>query len=166
LRKSNNWCLRNEKEIHLHPQFRRGLLDALSPKEVFDVMQLRQQVFVLEQQCLYPDMDAYDLSSVHILMYTADELMGTARILPPGTKYLQASIGRVSVRESHRGNDYGRLLMVNAMKASQELFPGVNIRISAQQRLEPFYQALGFLTVSAPYDEDGIIHIDMVLEVN
>ena len=92
------------------------------------------------------------------------KLVAYARILPPGLKIQEPARGRVLTRESARGSGLGRTLMEKTLEITQQCFPNQNIKISAQEHLERFYQSLGFTTVSEPYDDDGIMHIDMLLE--
>ena len=135
--------------------------DALPSADLYAVLALRQQVFVLEQQCLYQDLDGHDQAAHHLLGWQivdgqcSDEEHGDGkrqlaaylRCLAPGAKYAEMSLGRVLTAPSARA-------------ALQH--PGHATRIGAQHYLERFYQSFGFATVSAPYDEDGIAHIDML----
>lgn len=138
-------------------------LPGLSAPELWEIMHLRQQVFILEQKCLYPDMDAYDTEAWHVLMQDDEKkLIGTARILLPGKKYREASIGRIAVSEKYRGLSIGKTLTRHCIEQCLLIYPQAGIRISAQHRLKNFYQELGFSEVTEPYDEDGILHVDMV----
>ena len=134
--------------------------------DLYEVLYQRQQVFVLEQQCLYPDIDGYDLAAHHLLGWrTADgkrELVAYLRCLAPGAKYEEMSLGRVLTTQAARGGGIGRQLVEQGIRLAEQLHPGQRFRIGAQARLEKFYASLGFQTVTAPYDEDGILHIDMV----
>ncbi|MES2116962.1 MAG: GNAT family N-acetyltransferase [Pseudomonadota bacterium] len=134
--------------------------------DLYAVLYQRQQVFVLEQQCLYPDIDGYDLDAHHLLGWrTVDgkrELAAYLRCLAPGAKYQEMSLGRVLTTEAARGLGIGRQLVERGIQLAEQLHPGHRFRIGAQARLEKFYASLGFETVTAPYDEDGIMHIDMV----
>ena len=126
----------------------------------------RQQVFVLEQTCLYPDIDGYDLDAHHLLGWRdiggRRVLVAYLRCLAPGAKYDEMSLGRILTTNDVRGSGVGRELVAHGIQYAERLHPGHRIRIGAQQRLEKFYQDFGFETVSAPYDEDGILHIDML----
>ena len=130
----------------------------LSGAQLYEVLAQRQQVFILEQTCLYPDIDGYDLDAHHLLCV----LVAYLRCLAPGAKYDEMSLGRILTTNDVRGSGAGRELVAHGLQYAEQLHPGHRIRIGAQQRLKQFYQSLGFETVSAPYDEDGILHIDML----
>jgi len=138
----------------------------LSPFDLYDVLAQRQNVFILEQTCLYPDIDGHDIDAHHLLGWrTVDGkrvLAAYLRVLAPGAKYDEMSLGRVVTTSAARGSGAGRALLEQGIAHAEALHPGHRIRIGAQQYLERFYQGFGFETVSAPYDEDGIMHIDML----
>ena len=138
----------------------------LAVADLYEMLALRQQVFVLEQTCLYPDIDGLDPGAHHLLGWrTVDgkrELAATLRCLAPGAKYDEMSLGRVVTSPSVRGTGLGRELVAQGIACAERLHPGHAIRIGAQAHLETFYAGFGFRTVSAPYDEDGILHIDML----
>ena len=138
----------------------------LAVADLYEMLALRQQVFVLEQTCLYPDIDGLDPDAHHLLGWrTVDgkrELAATLRCLAPGAKYDEMSLGRVVTSPSTRGTGLGRELVAQGIACAEQLHPGHAIRIGAQAHLETFYAGFGFRTVSAPYDEDGILHIDML----
>lgn len=141
--------------------------EQLDTKELFDLLHLRQQVFVLEQHCLYPDIDTTDLSALHLLGYTSaltsiQTLGAYLRVIPPTGESSHYAIGRVVTAPSHRGGGMGKVLMQAGIDAAARMFPESTCKISAQAHLEGFYHSLGFEKISAPYDEDGIMHIDMV----
>ena len=129
-------------------------------------MKLRQQVFCIEQNCLYQDADDRDQDAWHLTVKTPEaELVAYARLMPKGISYQEyASIGRVITTVEYRGTGLGKILMEHAMKHCRNLFPGTSIKISAQSYLEGFYEDLQFKTVGDEYLEDGIPHIAMVLE--
>lgn len=131
--------------------------------ELYALLQLRSEVFVVEQNCVYQDVDGYDQAAMHLMVYKDEELCAYSRLLPPGLKYESASLGRVVTRQSARGDGFGRALMTSALEHSQRLWPEAAITISAQHYLEKFYQSLGFTTESEPYLEDDIPHIRMRL---
>ncbi|MFT3711727.1 MAG: GNAT family N-acetyltransferase [Archangium sp.] len=136
---------------------------SMSGREVHDVMQLRSRVFVVEQNCAYLDADGVDPQCWHALL--RDEkgaLVATARIVPPGVKYVEPAIGRVVSAPEARRTGAGRALMISAIEQTKRLFPGQTIRIGAQRYLEKFYGSLGFVPTGEPYDEDGIPHIEML----
>jgi ElaA protein len=124
-------------------------------------------VFVLEQQCFYNDFDGLDAAAHHLIGWRVTgegtrELVAYLRVLAPGAKYDEMSIGRVLTTEAARGTGAGRELLARGIEYAVQLHPGHRIRIGAQQYLEAFYQSFGFETISAPYDEDGIMHVDML----
>jgi len=133
----------------------------LTPRQVHDLYRLRVEVFVVEQNCVFQDVDGVDPDCFHLLGYSGDDLVAYARLLPAGVKFDEPSIGRVITAPSIRRKGMGRVLMAEAMKRAQELWPRQPIRIGAQARLERFYNEFGFTKSSEPYDEDGILHIEM-----
>lgn len=140
--------------------------DELSTGDLYGILQLRAEIFVVEQDCVYQDVDGFDQQALHVmgqLPGAEHRLVCYTRLLPPGVKYDGASIGRVVTRESARGGGNGKALMVNSIAFCQQHWPGEAITISAQQYLQKFYTELGFETLSRPYDEDGIPHIRMQL---
>lgn len=136
--------------------------DRLSGREVHDVLRLRQRVFIVEQTCPYLDADGVDPDCWHGLATLDGELVATARLVPPGLKFAEPAIGRVVSAPEVRRTGVGRALMLEAITQTKRLFPGQDIRLGAQRYLERFYQSLGFEPVGAPYDEDGIPHIEMI----
>jgi ElaA protein len=133
----------------------------LSTTELYAILQLRAEVFVVEQNCPYPDPDGKDEEALHLMGFEGTELTAYARLLKPGANYMEASIGRVVVGAKHRGKNYGRALMQQAITYTLKEFNTNVIIISAQQYLEKFYKDLGFVTESAMYLEDDIPHIKM-----
>ncbi|MEP7302082.1 MAG: GNAT family N-acetyltransferase [Caldimonas sp.] len=138
--------------------------DALRPLELQKIHAARQRVFALEQQCVYLDADECDERSFHLAAWSAlqREPLAYARLIDPGVKYAEASIGRVVTVGAGRGHGLGRELMVRALAEAARVWPGMAIRISAQTRLERFYAGLGFVAVGLPYLEDGIEHTEML----
>ena len=136
--------------------------DQLSRDELYEILRLRSAVFVVEQQCVYQDVDNFDQAAHHVMGLTGGEITCYARLLAPDTKYRTASIGRVVANRAKRRRGYGKELMSFAIQQCEDLWPGLEITISAQQYLEGFYQQLGFVTASSPYLEDEIAHIKMV----
>ncbi|HET7615176.1 MAG TPA: GNAT family N-acetyltransferase [Gemmatimonadaceae bacterium] len=138
----------------------------LSPEQLYAIVRLREAVFVVEQQCPYPDADGRDPNAWHLLgWYETDgkrDLVAYARVFEPGVRYTEGSIGRIVTAPSVRGTGIGRALMAEGLRRTEILMPGQRIKIAAQQRLVDFYIGFGFTVVSAPYDEDGIMHVDMV----
>ncbi len=135
----------------------------LTNSDLYELLKLRSAVFVVEQDCVFPDMDDCDQKAMHVLLKVADELVAYARLLPAGLKYDGVSIGRVVTAASVRRDGYGKVLMQESIKHCQRLWPESTIKISAQQYLEDFYKGFGFTTESEPYFEDGILHIEMHL---
>lgn len=141
--------------------------DELSPADVYTVLQLRQMVFVVEQSCPYLDADGLDPAAWHLrgLVLTpggAEMLAAYVRVLPPGLKYEEPSIGRVVTHPQQRRTGLGKELMREALRRVALITPGAPVRIGAQRYLERFYGELGFCIASQPYDEDGIPHVEMV----
>jgi ElaA protein len=141
-------------------------LPDLASAELYAALAARQQVFAVEQHCAFQDADGYDLVAWHLLGWTRDDaapsLAAYLRVLDPGSKYAEPSIGRVLTVPPHRRVGLGRVLMVEGLARCAAAWPGRPIRIAAQQRLEAFYASLAFRTVTDPYLEDGIPHVDMV----
>lgn len=136
--------------------------DELSVHEWYDIVVARESVFVLEQTCAFLDADGADPQCHHLIGKVGDEIAAYARIVPPGLKYEEPSIGRVLTTKNFRRGGYGQALMKEAVARCEALYPGANIRIGAQMYLEKFYGGYGFKTVSEPYDEDGILHVIML----
>ncbi len=137
----------------------------LTLEELYDIMVLRQEVFVVEQTCPYLDADGKDQLGFHLMGWheNHDNLLVYARLLPPGVSYKDyASIGRVVSSPSVRGKSYGKRLMEMSVIWCDLLFPGVAIKISAQCYLIRFYESFGFKTIGEEYLEDDIPHIGMV----
>ncbi len=131
-------------------------------------MAARQSVFAVEQRCAFQDADGLDAFAWHLLGWDAGRghaaLAGYLRVIDPGRKYPEPAIGRVLTTAAYRGAGLGRILMREGMARTAQAFPGRAIRIAAQQRLEDFYASLGFRTVSAPFVEDGIAHVEMLYD--
>ena len=133
----------------------------LSTIELFELLRVRQEVFIVEQNCPYLDIDLKDLAAFHLIGSNGDEIAAYLRILPPSVSYLEPSLGRVLTASKYRGTGAGKALLAEALREVEKRFPGSAIRISAQAHLEKFYGASGFEKVSEPYLEDGIPHIEM-----
>jgi ElaA protein len=136
----------------------------LCVEDLYDIMVLRQRVFVVEQDCAYLDCDGHDRRALHLLgrSGTDGSLNAYARLLAPGHKYDEASIGRVVVEPAARRLGLGHALMGEAVARARATF-GVPLGIGAQMRLERFYGRFGFVRDGTPYSENGIPHIKMVL---
>jgi len=131
---------------------------------LYQILHLRQQVFVVEQACLYQDLDNLDQVGFHLACRREGELLAYLRALPPGLSYEQSSLGRIVVSPGARGMQLGREIVQRGVDFNRGQWPGSDIKIGAQTYLETFYHSYGFVTVSPPYDEDGISHIKMLLK--
>ena len=129
---------------------------------LYDLLALRQEVFIVEQNCPYLDADGLDRFSWHLLGYHGKKLIACLRVTEPGRKFAEPCIGRVVTSPSVRGMGIGRELMKEGVKRTEAHYAGQGIRISAQAYLEKFYGEFGFRTVRGPYDEDGIPHLEML----
>lgn len=130
--------------------------------ELYQILQLRAEVFVVEQNCAYQDIDSRDIQCIHLIAVSNDDIIGYCRILPEGIAYDNyCSIGRVVVRKEARSHQFGKQIMQASIDFCKIHFEEP-IKISAQLYLEKFYQNLGFKTASAPYLEDNIPHIAMI----
>ncbi|QSW89333.1 GNAT family N-acetyltransferase [Flavobacterium endoglycinae] len=136
--------------------------EELTNHEMYNMLRMRSEVFVVEQTCVYLDLDNKDQKSYHLLYYTDNELAGVTRLVPAGISYPEISIGRVVIAPSHRGLGLGVKLMEASIAGCEEKFGKADIRISAQYHLSKFYQSLGFVEQGEVYDEDGIPHIEML----
>jgi len=136
--------------------------DELAGREVHDILQARSAVFVVEQNCVFQDMDGADPASWHLFRRLGGEIAAYCRLVPAGVKFAEPSIGRVVTAPARRGRGLGRELMGEALARGGALWPGAAIRIGAQLHLERFYGEFGFARASAPYEEDGIPHIEML----
>lgn len=150
-----------QQKLHWHLKHYK----ALTTDELYEMLQLRSKVFVVEQNCVYLDVDDKDKHAFHF--WGANEsgkIIGYVRLLPPGLSYEEASIGRVLTHPEYRRNGFGIELMQRAIETTLEQFNVNSIRISAQCYLENFYANLGFAVVGEPYLEDDIPHVEMLLQ--
>lgn len=139
--------------------------DQLTSNELHDMYALRSEVFVVEQDCVYQDIDGNDPKSIHVLGSIDGDLVAYARILDQGLSYADySSIGRIVVSPVHRGQKLGHALVDFAIKTTQKEYANFHIKISAQAHLEKFYQTHQFKATGEAYLEDGIPHIGMLLE--
>ena len=134
----------------------------LTVGELYSILQLRNEVFIVEQNCPYQDCDEKDSASYHLMGWQQDKLVAYTRLLPPGLAFEEASIGRVVTSPSVRGSRIGRELMTRSIDKLHELFEIAEIKIGAQLYLKNFYGSLGFIQCSDVYMEDGIEHIKMI----
>lgn len=133
----------------------------LDLSELYKILNLRNEVFVVEQNCPYLDTDGKDQVAHHVMIWDDEVLAAYARIFAPGIKYTESSIGRVVVNLAHRELKLGHSLMEHAVKAVEDFYKTGNITISAQAHLQRFYSKHGFETVSNEYMEDDIPHVEM-----
>lgn len=134
----------------------------LTTQELYDVLQLRSEVFVVEQDCVYQDIDRKDQQALHIIGYKNNNLVAYTRVFKPGDYFKYASIGRVVVREKERQYQYGYDIMKASIEAVKTHYNQTKIKISAQTYLKRFYNNLEFFEVGEEYLEDGIPHIAMI----
>jgi ElaA protein len=138
------------------------LLDELSATQLYALLAARSAVFVVEQNCAYQDMDGIDLDAEHLIGWSGSEVTACLRLLPPGVKYAEASLGRVLTSLAFRGSGIGRHMLAQAMQRLDERYGMHATRISAQAHLQSLYGEFGFRTVSDVYLEDGIPHVEML----
>lgn len=134
----------------------------LTTTELYQALILRQEIFIVEQNCPYLDNDGKDFYSHHLFGYFEKELAVYARIVRPGISYAEVSIGRVVCAGKHRKTGFGKLLMQKAIEETENLYGKVPIRIGAQAYLKGFYEGFGFVDLNEPYMEDGIPHLIML----
>jgi ElaA protein len=148
------------------PAWQWARLDDLAPADVYALMALRQQVFVVEQGCAFLDADGLDTRAWHLLGWLAlgatPVLVAYLRVVDPSAKYDEPSLGRIVTAPSMRRVGLGRRLVTEGIARASAQYAGKPIRIGAQRYLEAFYSQFGFRTVSPPYDEDGIPHVEML----
>lgn len=135
----------------------------LRPDTLYRFLKLRSDIFVVEQNCVFSDMDGVDAQCEHLCGCDAgDSLLAYLRLVPPGVRATQPSLGRLVVAAAARHSGAGRAAMLEGLRRCAERYPGQDVFLSAQQHLEGFYASLGFKTISAPYLEDGIWHVNML----
>ncbi len=141
--------------------------EVLSPHELYDMLRLRADVFVVEQACAFAEIDGRDLEALHLLarLPGTDGLAGTLRLFPPAAG-APASMGRVATAAWARGVGLGRAMMMEGIAEARRRFRSMPVEIGAQARLETFYASLGFVRTSPDYDEDGILHCTMVRDAD
>jgi ElaA protein len=144
------------------PQWQLAGFDALAPRALYELLRLRAEVFVVEQSCVFQDVDGLDPQALHLLGWHGAELVAYARCFPAGVSFAEASIGRVVTRGSARGAGWGHLLIDEALEVVRLHWGRQPIRIGAQAHLKRFYEGHGFVDVGLPYVEDGIDHLEMV----
>lgn len=137
-------------------------IDGLSARAFHAAIALRESVFVVEQHCVFQDADEFDLRCWHLLAWSGDALAAYLRVVDPGGKYAEPSLGRVVNAAAFRGQGVGQALLTEALKRCEATWPGQANRIGAQQYLLKFYGGFGFVPVGEPYLEDGIVHVEML----
>ena len=134
----------------------------LTTKELYQILQLRSEVFVVEQNCVYQDIDGKDEKAIHIIGVIQNKIVAYTRCFKPGEYFKEASIGRVVVKKTERKLKRGNQIMIHSIKAIETLYQTKTITISAQSHLKFFYNNFGFYSVGNEYLEDGIPHIEMI----
>lgn len=134
----------------------------LTTDELYQIIHLRERVFVVEQKCAYQDVDGYDIQAWHLMGFEKDKLVAYLRVLPPNTRFHEISIGRVLTAPEVRKLGYGKELMQMGLEKIQEKFGAINIQISAQAYLKKYYEEFGFKIASDQYLEDDIPHYEML----
>lgn len=140
--------------------------DQLTPFELYDIIKLRNEVFVVEQNCVFQDADDKDQKCFHLMGKVGKDLAAYARLVPKGVSYNKTSIGRIVTSPAFRSKGAGRALVNAAIEQCKVLFGEQDLKIGAQLYLKSFYRSFGFQQTSNVYDEDGIPHIEMVRSVN
>ena len=137
------------------------MFSELTAEELYELLRIRSEVFVVEQNCVYQDMDGDDQASVHLWLTDQDRVVALCRVCPAGTHMKEVSIGRVITTE--RGKGYGKRIMLAGIEAAREHFDATTIEIEAQEYAKGFYEQVGFRKSSDPFILDGIPHIKMTL---
>ncbi|MGK2863297.1 MAG: GNAT family N-acetyltransferase [Chitinophagaceae bacterium] len=136
--------------------------DTLTPKELYAILRLRTEVFVIEQACIFQDMDNKDPDCFHLMGWQNDILQAYTRLVPPGVSYEEPSIGRVVTSKTARRTGIGKQLMAKSIEEINRLYGKSPIKLGAQCYLKSFYESFGFVPAGNVYEEDGIPHIEMV----
>jgi ElaA protein len=136
---------------------------SLTPGELYSILRLRNEVFVVEQNCVFQDADNKDFYCHHLMLLENKQLVAYARLVPAGLSYREMSIGRVVTAKDARNKGVGKQLMMLAVEYCRKIFGDGPIRIGAQYYLEKFYTDIGFVRTGDVYDEDGIEHIEMMM---
>ena len=138
--------------------------EELTTEELYEILRVRSEVFVVEQECVYNDVDGKDQKSVHIMIWEDKKILAYLRVIEAGVSYTDPSLGRVLVVKDARGRRLARRIVVEGMNYITNIWKKNRITIGAQDYLKEFYESLGFKPVSEVYLEDGIPHIDMTYE--
>jgi ElaA protein len=137
--------------------------EELSPAALYELLQFRQRIFVVEQTSPYADLDGLDQEAWHLLLSAGDALVGCLRLVPPADPRAAVRIGRVAVAAGWRRRGFGRRLMEEALSLCRDHWPGRPMALAAQLYLVPFYESFGFAAAAAPYDDCGVPHVEMTL---
>ncbi|MHB8259432.1 MAG: GNAT family N-acetyltransferase [Bacteroidia bacterium] len=146
-------------------KFKIKTFDKLSVNELYDFLHLRQQIFVVEQNCIYLDADGADKECLHLLGFVNNKIVGYARIIPKGISYKTPSIGRVVIDEKYRGKGYAYKIMEEAIRIAVEKFKTKKITISAQLYLKEFYESIGFKVSGKVYLDCDLPHLKMIMSI-
>lgn len=138
--------------------------EELTTNQLYTILELRSEVFIVEQNCVYQDVDGKDKKSFHLMAWNGDELVAYTRIVPPGISFSEASIGRVITTSRYRGLGIGVTLLEKSIQHTFKSYQTHQIRIGAQLYLQKFYEGFGFIAQGEEFLEDGIPHIEMLLE--
>jgi ElaA protein len=136
--------------------------DQLTGRQLYTILAARAAVFVVEQNCPYLDTDGYDYAAEHLTGWVENDVAAYLRLLGPDTKFREPSLGRIITTAEYRGTGAGRTMMAEGLRHAAKRYPGADVRIGAQERLQQFYESFGFRKASEMYLEDGIPHIEMV----
>ena len=136
--------------------------DQFTTKQLYAVLAARQAIFIVEQDCAYQDLDGLDADAQHLVAWSGEEVAGYLRLLAPGARFGEPSLGRIITTPIARGTGLGRELVAKGIERAGEMYPAQPIRISAQAHLSKFYGSFGFVVASEQYLEDDIPHVDML----
>lgn len=142
--------------------YRTCTFDALTSQQLYAILRLRSEVFVVEQNAVYLDPDGLDDRALHVCMLEGETLIGYARLLAPGMKFPEATMGRIVLAPTHRGTGLGRQLIIHCLTEIRNHYGPTPICIEALHSLEPLYQSLGFTLASEPYDWGGVTYVKML----
>ena len=137
----------------------------LDTEDLYQILRLRSEVFVVEQDCVYQDIDNKDQNAIHLYYKENDKIVAYTRIFKAGDYYENPCIGRVVVSKKNRGNDHGKKIMIDSMEYIKQNIKGEKIELSAQKYLDKFYKDLGFYKIGEDYLEDGIPHQRMIFDL-
>ena len=137
----------------------------LDTEDLYQILRIRSEVFVVEQDCVYQDIDNKDQNAIHLYYKENDQIVAYTRIFKAGDYYENPCIGRVIVSKKNRGNDLGKKIMIDSMEYIKQNIKGEKIELSAQKYLDKFYKDLGFYKIGEDYLEDGIPHQRMIFDL-